>query len=360
MYEQQTFEAILQRMLDRIPANLDKREGSIIYDALAPAAAELAQFYIEVDKNIRLSYADTSSGEYLARRTAEFGILRKPATPARRKGFFYNSKGEPVDVPVGGRFSVDQVYFVVAEKRAVGEYTMVCEKAGEIGNGLFGPMLPVDYIKDLARAELGEVLVHGEDEESDESLRQRYMETINEQPFGGNISDYRQKIKSIPGIGGVKVFPVWQGGGTVKCTVITSDFSPPAEKLIEEVQTLIDPVQNRGQGQGLAPIGHQVTILGVEGIPIDVETSITLEPEMTLGQVQDDIEGVIEDYLLSLRKLWNQEERLTVRISQLEARVLSIKGIADIAQTKLNGSSSNLELGLEEVPVMGRVELHAG
>ena len=29
-------------MLDAVPNDLDKREGSIIYNALAPAAAELA------------------------------------------------------------------------------------------------------------------------------------------------------------------------------------------------------------------------------------------------------------------------------------------------------------------------------
>ncbi|GIP35513.1 baseplate J/gp47 family protein [Paenibacillus sp. J2TS4] len=359
MYEQQTFEAILKRMLNRIPADLDKREGSIIYDALAPAAAELAQFYMEIDKNIRLSYADTSSGEFLGRRTAEFGLARKPAISARRKGLFYNSKGDPVDVPIGSRFSIDQIKYVVVEKRAAGEFEMLCETPGEAGNRQFGAMLPIDYIKDLTRAELSEVLVHGEDEESDEALRQRYLEAINEQPFGGNVSDYRQKIKSIPGVGGVKVFPVWQGGGTVKCTIIASDFSPPAEELIEEVQTRIDPSQNKGKGEGLAPIGHEVAIHGVQGVPIDVETTVTLDSETTLGQVQEEIEAIIEDYLLSLRKVWNQEDRLTVRVSQLEARILSVKGIADITQTKLNGDSGNLELGGEEVPIQGGISIHA-
>ncbi|UTW69876.1 hypothetical protein KHA80_02945 [Anaerobacillus sp. HL2] len=33
MYEHQTYEAILARMLDKIPDDIDKREGSIIYDA---------------------------------------------------------------------------------------------------------------------------------------------------------------------------------------------------------------------------------------------------------------------------------------------------------------------------------------
>ena len=36
MYENITYESILQRMLDRIPDDMDKREGAVIYDALAP------------------------------------------------------------------------------------------------------------------------------------------------------------------------------------------------------------------------------------------------------------------------------------------------------------------------------------
>ena len=41
MYESQTFDVILKRMLDRVSSSLDKREGSIIYDAIAPTANEL-------------------------------------------------------------------------------------------------------------------------------------------------------------------------------------------------------------------------------------------------------------------------------------------------------------------------------
>ena len=41
MYESQTFDVILKRMLDRVSNSLDKREGSIIYDAAAPAANEI-------------------------------------------------------------------------------------------------------------------------------------------------------------------------------------------------------------------------------------------------------------------------------------------------------------------------------
>lgn len=358
VYEHLTYDFILKRMLDRVPNHVDKREGSIIYDALAPAAVELAQMYVELDLNTNLSFADTASGEFLEKRTAEFGINRKPATKARRKGLFFGSGDTPIDIPVGSRFSISEVNYKVLGQLGVGQYELECETAGVIGNQHFGVMLPIEYINGLVRAELAEILVPGENAESDESLRERFYETVNEQPFGGNVSDYKQKITSIQGIGGVKVFPTWQGGGTVKCTIIASDFNPPTPELLDEVQTMMDPEENSGQGIGIAPIGHSVTMAGVSNVIIDVETTVILAGEMTIGQVQADIESSIADYLLTLRKAWKDEERIIVRTAQIESRILTVSGVVDVSNTKLNGLAANVELGSEEIPQLGQVVLY--
>lgn len=358
MYDHQTFEAILQRMLDRVNGDVDKRPGSIIYDALAPAAAELAQLYMELDINLNLSFADTATGEYLERRTAEFGINREPATKARRKGLFFTSSEVPMDVPVGSRFSLGDLNYLALSRIAAGQWLLECETVGVVGNQDYGPLLPIDYVEGLARAELADVLVPGEDAETDESLRQRYTSAINEQAFGGNVADYKQEINAINGVGGVKVFPVWNGGGTVKCTIIASDFSPPSPTLVDEVQTQIDPVGNSGQGIGLAPIGHQVTITGAQAVTIDIGATLTLAAGTTIGQVQSDVEEAIRTYLLSLRQAWSDESALIVRTAQIESRILAVPGVVDISGTQLNGGTANVVLTDEQIPIMGTVALN--
>ena len=60
---------------------------------------------------------------------------------------------------------------------------------------------------------------------------------------------------------------------------------------------------------------------------------------------------MIENYLLELRKTWADEDHLIVRISQIETRLLGIKGIVDINGTTINGTADNLTLGKYEVPV---------
>lgn len=357
MYEHMTFDFILQRMLSRVPDTIDKREGSVIYDACAPAAAELAQMYIELDVNYTLSFVDTASGEYLSRKTAEFGVNRIPATPAERKGMFYNSANDLMDVPLGTRFAIADLSFTVKEKISTGIYKMSCETPGTIGNTQFGPLLPIDYVANLTRAVLAEVLVPGEDEEPDDVLRKRFYETVNEPAFGGNVADYKQRINRIPGVGATKVYPVWQGGGTVKCTIIAADWTPPSPALVDEVQTIIDPTVNSGQGFGQAPIDHKVTIAGVTGLPINVETTLTLATGVTPGQVQADVEAVIASYLLELRKDWANQQQIIVRTAQIDARILTVNGVDDVTGTTVNGSAANLTLEADVVPQPGTVTL---
>ncbi|WP_019123712.1 baseplate J/gp47 family protein [Brevibacillus massiliensis] len=358
MYEHMTYEYILQRMLSKVPNTVDKREGSLIYTACAAVAAEMAQMYADLDTNNNLSWVDTATGEYLTRKCAEFGVNREPATKAIRKGLFYDGQNNPFDVPIGSRFSIEDQNFVVTEKITTGEYKMECETTGATGNQLFGALLPIDYIQGLARAELADVLVPGEDEESDESLRDRFFKTVNEPTFGGNVADYMQMINAIEGVGGTKVFPTWQGGGTVKCTIIGADFNPPAQQLIDQVQTTVDPIVNQGQGLGMAPIGHRVTIAGVQGVTVNIVTTVTLAGGYTVEQVQAPIESVISNYLQGLREDWENQTNLIVRVALIDAEILTVPGVIDVANTTLNGAAFNIPLGEEEIPQMGTVTIN--
>lgn len=359
MFERRTFENLLNEMLADVPGNIDKRPGSVIYDALAPAARKLAAAYADLDVMVSLSYADTASEEFLSRRTAEFGVNRRAAAPARRLGRFFAAGDVPVDVPVGSRYALDGMAFAAMEKVADGEFVLECETPGAAGNQPFGALLPIDYVAGLARGELSDVLVPGTDEESDEALRERYYAAVNEPAFGGNVADYKQKIGAIAGVGAVKVFPVWNGGGTVKATILASDWSEPAEPFLHELQEIVDPVAHAGLGYGTAPIGHTVTIAGVEGVAIDVETYLTLAPGVSVGQVQEDVESIIAAYLLELRKEWAGQSQLVVRVAQIDARLLTVQGVVDVNGTELNGSAANVTLDAEDIPVIGTVTLHA-
>lgn len=348
MFEDMTYENILNDMLSRVPSDVDKHEGSIIYDALAPAAFKLAEAYFKLRNYVDLFFADTAVGEFLSRRAAELGIMRRPATKAIRK---IVTTG-PVDV--GTRWGLEDTTYIIIEKVTDFEYKAECEQYGTIGNAYSGPLYNIDNISGIT-AELTDILIPGEDEETDESLRKRYFESLASQAYGGNIADYKQKVTALPGVGGVKVEPVWNGGGTVKLTIIDSDYNKPSPTLIDEVQTAVDPVQNQGKGVGFAPIGHVVTVVGVDEVTIDIETEITLQSGYVWEDVKPAVEAAINDYFAELRRQWADSETLVVRISQIEVRILAINSIVDIRNTKLNGQQQNIEIGSYEIPVLGEV-----
>lgn len=352
MYEDITYESILKRMLDRVPGNLDKREGSIIYDALAPAAIELVNMYIELEGILNETFADTASRAYLIKRVAERGLTPYPATNAILKGVFLPAS---VDV-TGQRFNIGTLNYIVLEKISDSEYRVKCEEAGEIGNRYFGQMIPIDYIEGLERAELIEVLIPGEDEEDTEALRKRYIASFNSQAYGGNIQDYKDKINAMTGVGGVKVYPVWNGGGTVKLVIINSSYAVPSEDLVSQVQTAVDPTENAGEGVGIAPIGHVVTVKGVEEFKVNIKANIDYADNWSRETAMPYIEAAVDDYFKDLAKTWADEQAVVVRISQLESRILACAGVLDIRDTTINDLAENATLPEEQIPVRGLIE----
>ena len=339
MYENMTYEEIMEGMLDRIPSNIDKREGSIIYDAIAPAAAELAQLYIKLDTILNQTFADTATGDFLEKRCAERGIIRTPATFAIVQAEFTPTNLKLFDE----RFSCGNFNYSLLDG-ANGIYQLVCETSGSEPNNISGDLIPINYIQGLETAKITQVLIPGEDIESDDDLRKRYFDSLSSQAFGGNVADYEQKTKSIDGVGGVKVIPVWNGGGTVKLTITTSDYSAPSTKLIEKVQGEIDLI---------APIGHVVTVDGVLSKKIDINTEITYQDGWNWSSSGKYIENVIDEYLLSLAKTWDENTNLIVRTSGIEQKILTCPGVLDVQNTSLNNVTSNLQLGENEIPTRG-------
>ena len=345
MNEIPTYEEILQRCLDRIPNTIDKRQGSIIYDALAPCCVELAQMYIELSGIYDQVFIDTAVGEALDKLVEQNGVKRKDATYALRKGEFN------MVVPVDNRFSDGENTYIVIENIAGTNNSILrCEQAGSVGNGYYGSLTPITYLQGLTKAELTDIIDMGNDVESDEDLRVRYMESVTAPQFGGNVSDYQNKVKSLTGVGGCKVIPIWNGGGTVKLIITNSQGGVPTSSLVNDVQEAVDPNQDQ-QGLGIAPIGHIVTVEGAAAKNIIVSATFTLESGVNPTDIQDSVNNVVDNYFKSLSVNWDKEDNLIARISQLETRLLGVAGVLDITNTKMNNSSSNLSLQSNEIPV---------
>ena len=258
-----------------------------------------------------------------------------------------------MNVPVGSRFSCGLLNYIVTEKIKAGEYQLQCETSGSEANGNIGQLIPINYISGLETAQITELLVPGEDEEGLESIRKRYLASFDAEAFGGNKADYIQKCDAIQGVGPVRVTPAWNGGGTVKLTILDSEYHAASSTLLEKVQKTFDP-NGDGMGDGLAPIGHVVTVETAEAVEVQVAAILSFKKGYDFDTLQESLKAEIDEYLSELRRSWG-ETIPVVRISQVESRILSVEGILDVTGTKLNGQEKNLSLTQYQIPTMGGI-----
>ena len=378
--DEQDYEYILARYLGNVRDDVDKREGSIIWDSGSPCCIEIAIAYMYLQSMILNAFAASAQSPFLELRCEEQGITRDPATYAKRLGVFTNGQGGPYSLVMGTEFSTisetNLVNFRVIEVytengiTVPGSYILQCTEAGTIGNEYFGEIVPVLNLTGLATATLTDILVPGENDQDIEELRAEYFETVNQKPFGGNITEYRQFVEAIEGVGGTQIYPVWNGGGTVKISFIDSSFNAPSSTLIQEVQKAVDPHYNdeyAGMGLGTAPIGHVVTVVGATEFKVDIVASIELEQGYTLQQIQPSIKDSIEEYFLNLRKNWKKADDLNnysveIIIARVRSAILNTIGVKNITDCTLNGDTVDIVLTedstLQQLPVTGDITIN--
>lgn len=362
IFDDNTFENVLERNLDRIPDEFDKREGSVIYDAIAPMAIEISLLYSYLDFLFKNAFGDTANRYWLIERAKERGIEPYKATKAVIIGRF------DAKLNIGDRFFIDDIYYTVSklqkEEKELFFYELICNEEGSIGNIEGGKLTPTRTIRNLNLAEIYKLAILGEDYEDTEDFRERYFETIKSIAYGGNIDDYRKKVKAIDGVGLVKVIPVWNGGGTVKLIITDSEFKEPTSELISKVQEIIDPIPFHQKGVGVAPIGHYVTVVGAKSKKINITCEILKSRDSNLEEIKREIEKDVEEYFKTQRKKWATYEKVDsniyvendIRLAKITSIVLNVADVIDYETIKFTDTDKKIfGLSEEELPVLGDV-----
>lgn len=330
MFEEMTYEYILNRALSNVSANVDKRQGSVIYDAIAPACAEIAQMYIALNNVIDSAFADTAPRQYLILKGREAGIEPYAATYSVCRGIFNTN------VPIGTRFNIDKINFEVIEKTAENQYNLRCETAGNEGNLHLGTLVPVDYIQGLTSAELTEVIIYGKDEEDTEDFRLRYFEKVQNTAFCGNKASYNEWLNEMEGVGMSKAER--GSGGIVNVYVTAPDMSAPSAELLKTIKEKLDPENYEGLGAGIAPIGHIVRVNSAGTYGINVNVALTVKDGYTKDGIKPTILEKLNAYIEKVNKNW-EKGAITLYSAQLLVEILNISGIENITSLNINNKS---------------------
>lgn len=373
-----TREVIQKEMLDQVDPNIDTREGSMIQTSIGPAAWYLEGVYMILKQIQDNAYPATAVGDCLDKIVQTRGLTRKQATAAVRKGTFNTA------VPSGSEFKTingaDSQIFVTGDQISGGGpeyvYAMQCKDTGISGNNYSGNLLPITPVENLTSAVLGDIIMAGTEEETDEALRSRFYETFDVAAFGGNISSYKNEILSIEGVGAVQVYPAWKGGGTVLCSILGDDLRPALPATVQKVQNIICPPEDGGSvpsadGYGIAPIGAAVTITTGTALTLNITCDIDFVETMPNGveTYKNQIRQKIQEYLDTLCKAWGDAIKshqityaVTVYASRIIYSILTIQDVVNVSNVKINGVSGDLKLtetsALQQVPVLGTVVIN--
>lgn len=372
----QTEENIMNRMLNKVPSDIDKSEGSFIWDAQAPVAFMLSEAALWAQELLRRGFASTVASDHpdirsaeLDLRTAEHGITRREAVASSGSVVFTGKPG--TTVPAGtyvatpadegsGESSVEYVTTsgVTLSDLGTGTAPIRAVTPGSNGNVPAGVIqLMMTSVSGVTSVTNPEPTRSGTDTESDQSLLERFYAKVRSQGTSGNKAQYMQWANEIAGVGGVEVAPLWKGPGTVGLYLIDTDKRAASQDIVDAVQQYIDPSQD-GQGEGAAPAGPVITVMPAVEVAIDISVKVqrTQEQPSTMDEIRKLIEDGVRTYLQQIA--FNRKDPL-VRYTRIAAVLLDIPIIVDYSDLTINGHTEqqNIEIGSGQVAVLGTVSV---
>lgn len=343
-----TYEEILQGVLDRIPEGYDTREGSVLWESVAPLCAEIAQMELTAEWMQSEAYIGTASGEYLDRIAKDYGFTRELAVPVTVKAEIIG--GNPVE---GNKFSSvgleDEIIYQVDSKSDDTTYYLTATEYNPQSNYYVGDLAMIDFINDLKSARITEIIIPQKETETDSEFRERIQNNLIAESTDGNKQQYEKWLSEYDGVGKSKVTPLWDGVNTVKCTILNELNTPASPELIEEVQNYLDPGKT-GLGEGKAPIGAVVTVDTSSELTVNVETTVVfIEGHESAPTLKDEIKA----YFGELALVNNNVSYLT-----LASVITYNKNIDTVTELKINGNAADLPIPSGSVPVLGTLKLN--
>ena len=371
-YMSEDYEYWLDLMLENVPDDIDQREGSVIYDALAPTAMVLAQHSLASANIIKQTYIKTAQGQFLDYRAAEHGTARYAATQTEVKAKFLDSDGNTINnVQIGDQFaSIGETPIFYTVQKINDDLTgeLTADDPGTTANSYIGQVLPVTSNDSLSWAEITEIVAPARDEETDDHLRDRLLRADDWIAYGGNITDYLAMLSKISEVGAGQVYPVWNGAGTVKLVIVDNNLMPASVELVKKVKNIIDPTDSESQGYGLAPIDHQVTVVAPTPLTVNISATVNIDGTHGVDIVKAKIKTAIEEYFKLLKQSWNSIDAKTGRgysqtiyRSKILSQIMMVDGVINASVPTLNGSDQDIALVFDnqtsQLPVLGEVKL---
>ena len=389
-------EQITADILTEVPSKYQKSVGFFAWDyARAIAIGGLSKVYEKLKYMCKMG--DINNFEYddlvlfvKQRRGIEAHKAQSATGSLTAKGNGTISVGDLFQTESGLQFRATEEKTITES----GTFAIECVTAGVVGNVPAGliTVIPVS-IAGIASVTNETATSGGYDNETKESIIERYMEDLQQPITSNNKNHYKKWAKEVTGVGDAKIKPLWNGDNTVKVVIINTNNDPADNALVNAVQKYIDPfgykvtngeltgyVQNYsdgkvpagetvysdydlssiiataqedefsyvsdkkygwGHGNGEADIGAYVTTESAFAKKINVDANIVLKTGAALADVIKNIKEEIKTYLKST--VFTDSY---ISYAQIGACILRADGVLDYDKSsfKVNDAEDNILL----------------
>lgn len=368
MYEDRTYESILKEMLQGANKEVDTREGSILFDAIAPVALKFAELYTQLSILYNQMFLKTAINEALDLKGDERLVSRKSATQAEYE-FIYTG----IAPPLGSSFyTEDGLYFTLLQYDN-GNYYLESVETGTGNNNVTSGtnVVPVDTFTDLMSAQIWELYVPAIDVQEDESYRDSIYDSIVPGE-NGNIQHYKNWCKEIDGVGPIRIIPCGAGPNTVIGVILASDGSAASDELCNKVQDYIDPatkgytvliegetfIMGDGLGEGVANIGAHFIALSPKKVSVDIKIyGIAISEGVSEQEIIKDIKTTVEGLF---KEIIVENDRFVIRSSEVGAVIQAldnVEGYENIKFVQDSIETYDINLSVYQAPIIGDVIL---
>lgn len=357
MFEDKTAEVILADMLGRVGNEYDKREGSVIYNALAPIAYRLADMYAALDDALDETFPDTCSVDNLNRRARALGIpeqIQAVYTQLRCDVTFGTGFTE---VPDGAIFAYQGLLYEYVEtsenntadsENNTAEITVRAVEADAAYNladdtqliyqGSDGAVTSCTVTATISIGNAGETL---------DEFRARYMAAVKGAAFDGNIAEYREIVEEATSRTATAIvtyeIKTIDAGNSVymripKLLVIGTDGTAATDVTTTDIESAIAAKSD------LRSDYVTVTLATIDTSDFNISATVTVDTDAgyTLPMIQSAATAAFEE--LYLKKLAAAETTATAtyNLADVQRIIYSLEGITAVSAIVIKDANNNV------------------
>lgn len=314
-------------------------------------AAQIYALYVQGEWTRRQCFPQTAQGEELDKHAQLRGIARRQAEKASGTVRFYVDQAVETETEIPGGtvcMTAGGVRFLTTRDAVVQPGALYAEApveaaepgaAGNVGAGtiVYMALPPVRIVACSNRSPL----TNGLDQEGDDALRERVLDTYRRLANGANNAFYHQAAMSFPEVAAVTVLPKNRGIGTVDI-IPAARGGVPSQALLAEMQNYFNQVRE---------IAVDVKVLA----PTEETVNLSLKLWPQAGRPFADVSQNVRNVLTA----WFNGERLGKPLTraQLTSLVFAVDGVDNCEVVQ---PAADLPLGRGTLPVLGAVTIADG